>query len=423
MPAHPVRGFTRVLALALALFDQRIKTLLGAAREMLCLAVWMSSLIPSALHADWSGFVAGESWYFPNRGALQPDQYQSNFSLAVQPEYFRAWSDGTQLFKFTGFLRIDREDDERTHWDIRELTWIKVGEDHEWRVGVRKVFWGVTEFVHLVDIVNQTDYVEDPDADEKLGQPMVNLALVRDWGTLDLFALLGFRERTFPCPDCRFQTDPPVDPDKAVVEDETRVDWAVRWSHFFGDWDIGAYYFNGISRDPSITPGTDLDAVTLTPLYELIDQVGVDIQATKGDWLWKLEGYRRAGQGSTFSAATGGFEYTFVRVFDTSLDVGAVVEYMWDERDRQALTPYENDVGFGARLTFNDTQSTELLLGAIVDAGRGSRVWQLEASRRLGDLWTLDVEGRAFQDIPPDDFFLYGLRNDDFIRLELRRYF
>ena len=65
------------------------------------------------------------------------------------------------------------------------------------------MFWGVTELRHLVDIINQTDLVENLDGEQKLGQPMVQLTLLKDWGTLDFFAMPYFRERTFTGPDGR----------------------------------------------------------------------------------------------------------------------------------------------------------------------------------------------------------------------------
>ena len=42
-------------------------------------------------------------------------------------------------------------------------------------VGAAKVFWGTAESRHLVDIINQTDAVEDIDEEDKLGQPMVKV--------------------------------------------------------------------------------------------------------------------------------------------------------------------------------------------------------------------------------------------------------
>ena len=49
-------------------------------------------------------------------------------------------------------------------------------ENYETKIGVRKDFWGVTETVHRVDILNQTDSVDGFDGEDKLGQPMINLS-------------------------------------------------------------------------------------------------------------------------------------------------------------------------------------------------------------------------------------------------------
>ena len=63
------------------------------------------------------------------------------------------------------------------HGDIRELAYVHASDDWELRLGIRKEFWGVTEFQHLVDVINQTDGVEDFDGEDKLGQQMVNLII------------------------------------------------------------------------------------------------------------------------------------------------------------------------------------------------------------------------------------------------------
>ena len=112
---------------------------------------------------------------------------QSRFhpSLSITADYYRAWDDERQSLTFTPFYRYDAEDEERTHFDIREGFWSLVGNDWDLHLGVKQVFWGVTEFNHLVDIINQTDLVENIDGEDKLGQPMAHLSLVRDWGILD----------------------------------------------------------------------------------------------------------------------------------------------------------------------------------------------------------------------------------------------
>ncbi len=74
------------------------------------------------------------------------------------------------------------------------------------QVGLSKVFWGAAEFVHLADIINQTDGVEGFDGEEKLGQPMLRLSLFLDRGTVNAFILPWFRERTFPGKKDRLRT-------------------------------------------------------------------------------------------------------------------------------------------------------------------------------------------------------------------------
>ncbi len=110
------------------------------------------------------------------------------------------------------------------------------------RAGIGKVFWGVTEALHLVDIINQTDLVENPDGEQKLGQPLLKFSLERDWGILDFYALPGFRERTFPGEAGRLRTHPRVDTDLAsYASDAKSGTWILPYAGptTSGDWDIG----------------------------------------------------------------------------------------------------------------------------------------------------------------------------------------
>lgn len=376
---------------------------------------------------EWSGYIAGESRYFP-KYPLSADQYEDfNLSISAQPEYHHKWDNGNQTFTFSPFVRIDQHDQERSHFDISELTWLKAAQNWELRIGIRKLFWGVTESQHLVDIINQTDLVEHPDSEKKLGQPMINLALVRDWGTVDFFILPGFRERTFPGSEGRLLgSGIPIDTDQTRYESgaqEKHVDWAVRWEHNLGDLDIGLSHFSGTSREPRFLPGTDgVGRFVLTPYYEQINQTGLDLQITKENFLWKLEMISRKDQEGHFTALTGGLEYTFVGVFNTNAEIGVLTEYLFDDRNDNAATPFENDIMLGMRLVINDVQSTELLAGTIFDLDSSARFTFIEASRRLGESWKLSLEAYIYADMPTDDL-TYGFRNDDFLQLELAWYF
>jgi len=382
---------------------------------------------------EWSGYVSGEFRAFAN-SPTDARQHDNNFSFSAQPEYYTDWDNGQQSFTFVPFVRWDENDGERSHADIRELTWLKAADSWELRAGIRKVFWGVTESQHLVDIINQTDLVEATDGEEKLGQPMVNLALIHDWGTLDLFVLPGFRERTFPGEKGRLRFSPRIDTDQAIYssdDKEQHIDYAARWAHYLGDWDIGLSYFNGTSRDPRFAFGQDNKGQpVLVPIYDLIKQWGLDLQATLGDWLWKFEAINRSGQvdrsgqSKSYTALTAGFEYTFIGIADSNADLGVISEVLYDERGDDALTPFADDILLASRLTLNDEQSTEFLLGMIFDSDDAARLLTLESSRRYGDNWKITLEGQAFINIPNvNTELLFGIRRDSYLQLEIARYF
>ncbi|MBF0380092.1 MAG: hypothetical protein HQL69_03685 [Magnetococcales bacterium] len=374
---------------------------------------------------EFTGYIATEMRLFPESPASS-QQGDGQVSLSIQPEYFKDWDEGKQSFTFVPYIRLDSMDSQRTHWDIRELTWVKVGENWEVRAGLRKLFWGVAESQHLVDVINQTDLVDSLDGEEKLGQPMVNVSFMGDNGTLDLFLLPYFRERTFPGEKARLRTGLYIDTDQAQYEsgaEKEHIDWAVRWFQSLGDWDVGLSHFSGTSRSPTFNMGTDSDGNSvLVPYYALMEQTGIDLQATKGAWLWKLEAITQRSQGDRHQALTGGFEYTFVGVFDSAADMGLISEYLYDDRGESAPTPMESDLMVGMRLALNDEASTDFLVGASIDVNQQNFNVSLEGSRRIKEDWKLSIEGRIFID-PPKEDPIYSMRRDSFVQLELARYF
>jgi len=401
-------------------------------------------LLPAmALQAgEWRGYVSGEWLGFVEDPAYH-DQHRSYLALAAEPEYFHEWGDGSELFTFKPYALLDQHDSERSHADVRELSWDHAASDWELRAGISKVFWGVTESVHLVDIINQTDQVVNQDGEDKLGQPMLKLSLIRDWGVVDAFLLPGFRERSFPGEEGRPRFAVPIDADAARYEsaaEQWHTDAALRWSHTIGEFDVGIAHFYGTSREPrflaepqAIDPASG-SISEITPYYEIIHQTSLDLQAIYGSWLWKLEAITRSGQGERINAAAAGFEYTFVGVRDTQLDVGVIAEYLYDSREEKldaaellsgsplTLSTFQDDLVLGTRLTLNDVDSTELLATVILDLEGGGQSYNLEASRRFGNDWKLSIEARGVSNVP-DNRVLYSYRDDSRLRMELARYF
>ena len=395
----------------------------GKIWQVLWLGLTLSLIgLSSSYAAELTGNAAVEYRYFQHPSVnSEPDQHALSFSLA--PEFYHQWDGGDQSLIISPFLRVDSEDAERTHADLREARWLTVHGDWELQLGIGKVYWGVTESQHLVDVINQTDLVENSDTEDKLGQAMINLSFFQDWGTVDLFVLPYFRERTFAGKEGRLRSQLVVDTDHAVYEsaaERHHLDIAARWSHSVGDWDIALSHFYGTNREPLLQLNQSFNA--LIPYYEIMHQTGFELQNTHNAWLWKLEAIRRDTSSETFSAFTGGFEYTLYGVFDSNLDVGLIAEYLFDDRNDELATPFQNDVMLGSRITWNDEQSSELLIGVIQDLESSDAAWNIEANRRIGNQWKLSVEGRLFS-VEQTQSSLYQIRNDDYIQVELALYF
>ncbi|MEN8265258.1 MAG: hypothetical protein ABFR82_17565, partial [Nitrospirota bacterium] len=290
-------------------------------------------------------------------------------------------------------------------------------------VGLNRVFFGVAESRHLINIINQNDRVEDIDEEDFLGQPMINIATQRDWGRVDIYLMSGFRKRTFPGPEGRLRTASPVDEDAAEFEsdlNEGQPDVLIRYSHFIGDWDFGIYHFYGTSREPILLPIPD--DTQLKPRYDIINQAGLDLQLTREATLYKFEGIIREGQGRTFGALVAGIEHTLFQIYDSEADLGILAEYLFDDRDDDApVTFQDNDLFLGTRLSLNDIQDTNALLGVIIDLENSSTTLRLEAERRIGDRWKIEFESQWFLNIDDTDP-LSSFKEDSFFTLRLSRF-
>ncbi|CAD6880608.1 hypothetical protein [Methylomonas albis] len=290
--------------------------------------------------SEWSGFAALDLRLFTETAAF-PTQNTSfaDPSVLMQPEFRHEWNNSSDRFTAIPFGRYDSLDSNRSHWDLRELNWLHRDDGWNLQTGVGKVFWGVAESRHLVDIVNQTDFVENINSEEKLGQPMLNLNIPTDYGNFNLLYLPYFRERTFPAANGRVRFELPVNANNPNLNGISHFhpDWALRWSRTLGDWDVGVAHFSGVGREPRLAayfPNNSPYPTELIPTYDLINQTSLDVQGALGNWLLKLEAMTRSGQGSRFLALVAGFEYTNYGILESNADLGLLMEYQYDGRDK-----------------------------------------------------------------------------------------
>ena len=384
----------------------------------------------SGIESEYSGRLGIESRSF-TEPALYSSQKSGGGSIVLEPKlYFENTQGSGWSFNLVPFFRIDSADSSRSHIDLREAYFLwfgEAGDASEWelRLGVDRVFWGVAESNHLVDIVNQTDLVDHPYGEIKLGQLMAHLTFSGDWGVAEIFAMPHHRLRTYPGREGRLRSQFFVDNKQATYEnraEQKHVDWAARYSHSIGSADIGVSVFDGTSREPYLKPVVD-DGL-LIPHYEQIRQFGLDALIVAGPWLLKLEAIHRTGaldlfgKENDYSAYILGGEYTLYSILDSAVDLTLFSEWNKDERGVNSTDDLNNDFFLAGRFMFNDVQNTAITVAAVKDTELDTSTLTIEFDRRLSDQWELDVEWVEFLEADKKDI-VYGSRNDSYVALAL----
>tara|TARA_Y100001968_G_scaffold331092_1_gene384710 strand:- start:1315 stop:2592 length:1278 start_codon:yes stop_codon:yes gene_type:complete len=421
--------------MAFALVERIIKTLPLGALTTITLVGLLSFTISNNISTSTSaseifGKIGAETRIFPN-SAIHLGQNSHTTSFFVNPSIYSENSNGHSIV-VSPFFRYDSVDPRRTHWDIREAYGLFFGElDNvawEFRIGLDRVFWGVAESFHLIDIINQTDLVEDPGLKEKLGQPMIHGTLSTSMGNIETFFMPYFRNRTFHGQGSRLRNSLIVDQNQTNYESSSgrhHLDIALRHSHTIGVFDTGLSFFHGTNRSPTLELALDrYGSIVLVPTYEQISQYSLDLQATLESWLLKFEGYWRDGEKDRalteqdYGAFIAGFEYTFYGIFNSETELSLLTELLFDGRDNRSLTAYENDIFFALRLGLNDAKSTEFFIGVMHDLDESAHSVSLEAERRIDNNWSLSLNGTAFRSINSQDI-QFSVRKDTFLEFEI----
>ncbi len=399
----------------------------------LCLAAGTGAAL--AEH-EFSGKLSLVTRWFP-RTADFDGQRNYNAGFVAEPQLYLEEPDKFSV-TIAPFFRYDAADRTQTHFDLREAYLLLNGPlgENEWelRLGIDRVFWGVVETRNLVDIVNQTDLVENPNEKIKLGQPMAHLTLSGGWGVGEVFLISYHRLRTFPGRGGRLRPALKIDNSLATYESgakEWHLDFAARYSHTFGPLDLGLSFFDGTGREPVMRPaafqlvqGQPIPGA-LAPHYEQVRQFGLDAQLTIEAWLLKLEAIHRSGASNIvgkkegFAAFVVGGEYTFSGIFESDADLSLLAEWLIDSRRHRSTNQYQNDLFFGVRLSLNDVQGAAFTLGTLIDLDYGTRTLSLEFDRRLTDSVSVKAEAILMLRVDEADAIVYPTRHDSFVGMKL----
>ena len=320
-------------------------------------------------------------------------------SLVAEPQLEMKSEDATHTATLRPFYRLDPTDEKRSHADLRDASYRLSTGHFQAGVGTGIFTWGVLESYKPTDVMNQTDFVEATDGSAKLGQPYGSVGWVGDSAALRLYYLPYFRDRTFQGLRGRPRFSVPIDTDDPIFANRNRR-WqpsaAARFTLNLGDFDLGAGLFTGLSREPRFV--AELTTGQISPRYDLMHQGSVDAQWTIGPLVLKAEGFARLWGDSlrAFVGGGAGADYTFFKLAGDA-DLSFAAELLFDTRPRDAApTFFDHDGLLGARLAFNDTSSTELVAGVVVDVLDQSTFGRAGISRRFGEHWRVSLDVNVF---------------------------
>ena len=373
----------------------------------------------NALDYKAYGFIQPEITSFLN-GDGRHNQSNKNFSAFAKGTFVTYLNNNNAKITINSIGRLDDNDNNRTYIDFQKLKYELFFNDYTFRIGNELISWGVNESFNIVDIINQSNLAEDISGTKKLGQPMISLSYFNDYGSFDFYLMPYFIERVFPGTKGRPRLAFEVDKNNVIFESSSKknkVDVAIRYSTVVDDFDIGISHFYGNNRSPNLTFNNK--SFKLDQYYPILSQTSLDLQSTKGAWLYKLEALLADNGGEKHFSIAGGTEYTIYGVRETSSDLGIVIEYTFDDRNDFA---FNNEGVIALRWTQNDINSKSILAGLLSDLGGNSNRFFAEFEQRLNDDVKLFIDTSISGNIDQNDF-TYAFKEDSQITVKIAKYF
>ena len=286
------------------------------------------------------------------------------------------------------------------------------------RLGAQLFNWTATEAFHPADILNSRNLDSDVENTEKLGEPALRVSKSIGQGVIEAYFLPTRIAPRLPGSASRLSlsgTDSGdalwVSNDGSLSRGNIEIQGALRASQTFGSADIAVHLVHHRDRSqPVIT--LDPQNALLTPVYLPVSQYGGTYQQALGAWLAKLElAWRdfdnpdrptRLGTVSQedHGQAAAGLEFGWAG--NSGSESALVLEgqriFGVARAERANLHLFQNDILFGVRHAFNDTQSKELFASVLIDAERNSELlWSARYSQRIGDTWSVKTGFRIVQ--------------------------
>lgn len=417
-------------------------------------------LTSSCVWADFSsmGEVAFEYRQFEDDNVTTTEDR----GLAVFSRVESRYEEDYYSHVLRAFARIDSQE------ASRDLIWVEdayaayfLDVDKLWRVsGGYKVFnWTALEAFRPADTINSRNLDAPLEKPEKRGELALELEVPFYEGALTFSLFPRVENPHFPGAASRlglgFTPATPVWVDglKATT-DQWRAQYAARLNQFIFGADLSLHLLQHYDRQFPIVGTTHyaqvlgnlvpLDGVASmnVPHYFQVTQFGGTFARPFFDgWVLKAEAVHRSFEKDLeiltasglkkpldHSEAALGLEYGLAHAdgSESTFYLEAVSLFGVTKEERASLAAFQKDVFVGFRHALNDVMGTEFLVSAIFDLERThEKLYNIQASRRLSDIWKLSGTLRVF-DASPENQTPLGLEildQDNHAGLTITRYF
>ena len=338
---------------------------------LLCL-LFISSYSKAELYSEHYGEIKVSSTIFLMD--IEGDN-RKNFLNSTKVEYNYLF----EIDNLTGKLKINVKEsypESRQNLDFNEAYLDYSLENSNILIGNNIVFWGKNEFFNPVDIVNSKDFSLGLASGEKIGQTMFNIKRYLSSSELDFYILPSIAN-IYPKSQVRSQQTLNIKSENTYSEGAKKENLGIgiRWSGYIDEYDYGLTFYKGNTKDPAL----NISSNQLVPNYSEITQIGIELQATQGDFLHKGEFINRSNQYNLdgniddYYGFIVGTEHTLYGLFEKNWDLSNIIEYSYDSRGSKSHHSNQNDLFYGARLVLNDIDDTQYFISLQNDLDKGTR--------------------------------------------------
>ncbi len=275
----------------------------------------------------------------------------------------------------------DSKDTKRRYIDLQELNYTFSSGDYDFSVGKSIKFWGSLELHNLTDVFNQKDILDDiTDEDKKLGSWNISASKYIDDDELSLIVKLKEEYQDYSKKGYT----------KYFKSEKSRYHPTIflKYSGSEGDRDFAYILMSGYDsfRD------TIFDKGELKSYLYLANKFLTYQTLVQGDTIYKAEfaytDVKNYGAIKDYYEYGVGVEKTFYSVWNKK-DLGVLTEYYKSDINKKII--YQNDLFIGARFSFNDASSSEIVGGVIRDFDSDKNSYLLEVKKRIFDKYMLNI--------------------------------